>query len=86
MKTQAPLAGAAAPPHGFTTGSQRIVDTLRRLGVEYIFGYPGAAVIPLFDCLYKQATAGFVRSRRQARRFSCRTGQISGLLNRKTLL
>ncbi len=84
MKTQAPLSGAAAPPTGFTTGSQIIVDTLRRLGVEYIFGYPGAAVVPLFDCLYKQAIAGFVQSPRQAMTIPCRAGQIRGIQNRKT--
>jgi hypothetical protein len=83
MKTQAPLSGAAAPPPVFKTGSQIIVDTLRRLGVEFVFGYPGAAVVPLFDCLYKQAILGFVRSPRQAKKISCRAGHIPCISNRK---
>ena len=34
------------------TGAQILVDSLQEQGVEYIFGIPGGAVIPLFDCLY----------------------------------
>jgi acetolactate synthase I/II/III large subunit len=34
------------------TGGQVLVDTLRAHGVEFIFGYPGGAVIQLFDTLY----------------------------------
>ncbi|MGK0289718.1 MAG: acetolactate synthase-1/2/3 large subunit [bacterium] len=32
-------------------GSQVIVEELRREGVEYIFGYPGGACMPIFDAL-----------------------------------
>jgi acetolactate synthase I/II/III large subunit len=35
------------------TGSQILVDALIREGVEYIFGIPGGAVLPLFDVLYE---------------------------------
>ncbi len=35
------------------SGVQIFVDTLEELGVEYIFGYPGGAVLPLFDILNK---------------------------------
>lgn len=34
------------------TGSQILVDALIREGVEYVFGIPGGAVLPLFDALY----------------------------------
>ena len=34
------------------TGAQILVDSLQEQGVEFIFGIPGGAVIPLFDCLY----------------------------------
>ncbi|NLX58830.1 MAG: acetolactate synthase large subunit, partial [Phycisphaerae bacterium] len=34
------------------TGAQLLVDVLRQEGVDLIFGYPGAAVIPIFDVLY----------------------------------
>ncbi|MFQ5957530.1 MAG: thiamine pyrophosphate-binding protein, partial [Candidatus Brocadiales bacterium] len=34
------------------TGSQILIDTLINKGVEYVFGIPGGAVLPLFDALY----------------------------------
>ncbi len=33
-------------------GAQILVDALLRENVEYVFGIPGGAVIPFFDCLY----------------------------------
>ncbi|HEY9053971.1 MAG TPA: biosynthetic-type acetolactate synthase large subunit [Rectinemataceae bacterium] len=35
------------------TGAQLIVEAFRREGVDTVFGYPGGAVIPLFDALYE---------------------------------
>ncbi|WP_363315417.1 biosynthetic-type acetolactate synthase large subunit [Thermosulfurimonas sp.] len=35
------------------TGAQMIVEALKREGVEVIFGYPGGAVIDIYDELYK---------------------------------
>jgi len=34
------------------TGAQILIDTLINQGVEYVFGIPGGAVLPLFDTLY----------------------------------
>jgi acetolactate synthase-1/2/3 large subunit len=34
------------------TGAQILIESLKREGVEVIFGYPGGAVLPLFDKLY----------------------------------
>ena len=34
------------------TGAQKLVRTLEELGVEYLFGYPGGAVIDIYDALY----------------------------------
>ncbi|MDR4497606.1 MAG: biosynthetic-type acetolactate synthase large subunit [Candidatus Scalindua sp.] len=34
------------------TGSQILIDTLKEEKVEYVFGLPGGAVIPLFDHLF----------------------------------
>lgn len=34
------------------TGAKVVLETLRYLGVEDIFGYPGGAVIPIYDALY----------------------------------
>lgn len=36
------------------TGAQIIVSSLEKQGVNVVFGYPGGAVIPLYDELYKQ--------------------------------
>ena len=37
------------------TGAQVLVDSLQEQGVEMIFGYPGGAVLPLYDQLYDAA-------------------------------
>ncbi|HHZ20023.1 MAG TPA: biosynthetic-type acetolactate synthase large subunit [Firmicutes bacterium] len=34
------------------TGAEIFIEALRREGVEVIFGYPGGAVIPIYDVLY----------------------------------
>lgn len=34
------------------TGSYLILDTLAKLGVETIFGYPGGAVLPLYEAIF----------------------------------
>ena len=36
------------------TGSDLVLMTLKDLGVEHIFGYPGGAVLPIYDSLFKQ--------------------------------
>src|SRR5215207_3892738 len=36
------------------TGAEIIVQALTDLGVEVIFGYPGGAVLPLYDALFQQ--------------------------------
>ncbi len=45
-------AGAAAPPR-YRTGAQIVVDALLAHGVDTVFGYIGASVLPLFDRLYE---------------------------------
>ncbi|MGT2911583.1 acetolactate synthase large subunit [Streptococcus cameli] len=35
------------------SGSYLILDTLHQLGVDTIFGYPGGAVLPLYDAIYQ---------------------------------
>ncbi len=34
------------------TGSQAVMESLMREGVETIFGYPGGAIMPIYDALY----------------------------------
>jgi len=53
MQTQSPSVAAAAERTIPKTGAQIIVDALLAHGVDTVFGYTGASVIPLFDKLYE---------------------------------
>jgi len=39
------------------TGAAIVLDTLESLGVETVFGYPGGAIMPLYDALYDHRIA-----------------------------
>ncbi|MGI4878277.1 MAG: thiamine pyrophosphate-binding protein, partial [Janthinobacterium lividum] len=41
-----------------TNGAGAIVRSLIDLGVEIVFGYPGGAVLPIYDALFEQEAAG----------------------------
>jgi acetolactate synthase-1/2/3 large subunit len=45
-----PAVPAAAPAPA--NGAQVLIDTLVALGVDTVFGYPGGAVLPLYDALF----------------------------------
>jgi len=47
------------------TGSQVLVESLRRQGVKHIFGYPGGVVIPFFDALHDVDDLGIVLVRHE---------------------
>ena len=34
-------------------GSDAVIESLKNEGVEVVFGYPGGAVLPLYDALYR---------------------------------
>ena len=36
------------------TGAKIVIETLIQEGVDVIFGYPGGAVLPIYDELFKQ--------------------------------
>ena len=36
------------------TGAEMVLRALKDQGVEVIFGYPGGAVLPIYDALFKQ--------------------------------
>ncbi|WAL58635.1 biosynthetic-type acetolactate synthase large subunit [Thermocoleostomius sinensis] len=66
----APSQNAAAKPSPLpaqpvstirATGAFALIDSLRRHGVEHIFGYPGGAILPIYDELYRAEAAGFVK-------------------------
>jgi len=37
------------------TGAEILVECLKREGVDTIFGYPGGAVLPIYDAIFKQS-------------------------------
>jgi acetolactate synthase-1/2/3 large subunit len=50
LPTATPTAVRSAP----MTGAQSLLDTLVELGVDTIFGYPGGAVLPVYDALHAE--------------------------------
>lgn len=44
----------AAPPLPPANGAKILLDTLIAHGVDTVFGYPGGAVLPLYDALYAE--------------------------------
>lgn len=43
------------------TGAFALMDSLRRHGVKHIFGYPGGAILPIYDELYRSESEGWVQ-------------------------
>ena len=43
------------------TGAFALIDSLQRHGVKHIFGYPGGAILPIYDALYKAEALGGVQ-------------------------
>ena len=54
-----------APPPAIVpkraTGAYALIDSLKRHGVEHIFGYPGGAILPIYDELYRAEAAGGIK-------------------------
>jgi len=43
------------------TGAVALIDSLIRHGVKHIFGYPGGAILPIYDALYQAEAAGDIQ-------------------------
>ena len=43
------------------SGGFALIDSLKRHGVEHIFGYPGGAILPIYDDLYKDEASGGIK-------------------------
>ena len=43
------------------TGAYILIDSLVQNGVEHIFGYPGGAILPIYDELYHWEKAGLIK-------------------------
>ncbi|WP_269622549.1 biosynthetic-type acetolactate synthase large subunit [Prochlorococcus marinus] len=44
-----------------TLGADALMDSLRRHGVDTVFGYPGGAILPIYDAVYKAEKAGWLK-------------------------
>ena len=38
------------------TGAEMVIEALADQGVKHLFGYPGGAVLPIYDALFQQRT------------------------------
>ncbi|MEJ5285456.1 MAG: biosynthetic-type acetolactate synthase large subunit [Brevinematia bacterium] len=47
------------------TGAKILIESLKKEGVEVIFGYPGGVVIPIFDVLYEEKDIKLVHVRHE---------------------
>ena len=52
--TTAATAAPTAVDTTSLTGSQVVLQALVEQGVEVIFGYPGGAVLPIYDAIFQQ--------------------------------
>ncbi|MBV6626837.1 MAG: biosynthetic-type acetolactate synthase large subunit [Rivularia sp. (in: Bacteria)] len=43
------------------SGGFALIDSLKRHGVEHIFGYPGGAILPIYDDLYRDEASGGIK-------------------------
>ncbi|MFB2833508.1 biosynthetic-type acetolactate synthase large subunit [Floridanema evergladense] len=43
------------------TGAYALLDSLKRHGVKHIFGYPGGAILPIYDEVYRFEAAGYIK-------------------------
>jgi len=54
QRVERPSAGDSQPEDGPLTGAQIVVRCLQEEGVKHVFGYPGGAVLYIYDEIFKQ--------------------------------
>src|ERR1700749_4990726 len=68
------------------TGAEMVVRALKDQGVEHVFGYPGGAVLPIYDALFQQEGVRHVLVRHEqgaahaAEGYARSTGKVGCLL------
>jgi len=68
------------------TGAEMVIEALADQGVEHIFGYPGGAVLPIYDALFQQSKVKHVLVRHEqgaahaAEGYARSTGKVAALL------
>ncbi len=48
-------------PEQWITGAEALMDSLRLHGVKIIFGYPGGAILPIYDAVHKAEKEGWLK-------------------------
>tara|TARA_Y100001968_G_scaffold90240_1_gene81168 strand:- start:1113 stop:2894 length:1782 start_codon:yes stop_codon:yes gene_type:complete len=61
--TSAPndLGDSGTQTHKKVSGADALMDSLRRHGVDTIFGYPGGAILPIYDAVFKAEQEGWLK-------------------------
>src|SRR3989441_9248679 len=68
------------------TGAQMVIQALADQGVEHVFGYPGGAVLPIYDELFKQDRVRHILVRHEqgavhaAEGYARSTGKVGAVL------
>jgi acetolactate synthase-1/2/3 large subunit len=81
-----PAQAAASQPEASQSGAEILLRALNEQGVEVIFGYPGGAVLPIYDALFKQNAIRHVLVRQEggavhaAEGYARSTGKIGVVL------
>jgi acetolactate synthase-1/2/3 large subunit len=57
--TEQNISSVAAPVT--RTGAFALIDSLKRHGVKHIFGYPGGAILPIYDEVYRAEARGDIQ-------------------------
>lgn len=52
------------------TGAEFIIDFLEKQGVQHVFGYPGGAIMPIYDALYASSVQHFLCRHEQGAAFA----------------
>ncbi|NJN73797.1 MAG: biosynthetic-type acetolactate synthase large subunit [Limnothrix sp. RL_2_0] len=58
VSTTSPAATESTVRSEVRTGAYILIDSLKRHGVEHIFGYPGGAILPIYDALHPVVEQG----------------------------
>ena len=63
--SSAQIVSEPAPATITKAGAELLLDALEEQGVEVIFGYPGGAVLPIYDALYSRDTIQHILMRHE---------------------
>jgi acetolactate synthase-1/2/3 large subunit len=68
------------------TGAEMVIEALAEQGVEHLFGYPGGAVLPIYDALFQQQRVQHILVRHEqgavhaAEGYARSTGKVGAVL------